>query len=520
MGSYSHTRDPSDPEAVRAQLAEILGSRQFSRSERRQRLLTYLVEEALAGRADAVRAHVVGSAVLGRGPRFDPQTDPIVRVETHRLRGALDSFYRAHPAAPVVISIPRGGLVARFAPGSGVATSQPSMGVCVLACPDAADSHLAEGVACSLAAALTPFEGLRVAGPLPAVAGGSDAGALAAEAEVRFLLRGSLRRAGGRIRIRLHLTDVEASEEIWSQLLELDAATHDAFAVEDAVVERVTGKVAGPNSVIARRLGPSWSRDGSSTLQRALQAHEAFVSHPSAVTWSHGREILAGAARREPENGRILGLLADLQLSGWWLGLDDDAERRRQAEELAARAASLEPDSQNARFSLAFAHFLGRRSELFRAEVEHVSALNPHNAVILASLGLLVGCEGELERGLSMIDEAVRKNPGVPPWWRLLSCLRRYREAEYDLAWPEAEMFAMPGLYLDPLLRVACLGALGRRDEAAPEVERLRHSLPGTRARLLLRRLLHDDDLVERLLAGLAGAGTPVDTRIRIAHRA
>ncbi len=508
-------------ESVRRQLASILESAHFASSERRRSLLVHLVEETLAGRAGRLKAYSVGTSVLGRGPGFDPQSDAIVRVELHRLRGALDSFYRNHPAAPVVISIPRGRLAATFSARSGAEVPGPSIGVCLPYRAGAADPALAEGLTGRLVAALTHFEGLRVVGPLPAVSGGDEATALAERSKVRFLLRCSLRTASGRLRVELQLTDAPVAEEVWSRLFEFDAATGDPFAIEDAIVDGVVGQVAGPNSVISRRLGSGQGLGAIGIPQEALRAHESFVSSPGSQGYDRAREQLEAAARSQPEGGSIAGALADVYLTGWWLGLSDDEALRRKGEALATRGVQLDPRSQNARLSLVLAHFIGERREPFRAEAERTVALNPYNAVARAAVGLLVGCDGDPELGLSMVDDAIRRNPGVPPWWRLLSCLTSFRRGEYEAACTEAQLFAMPGLFLDPLLRAATLGPLGRREEARAELDRLRRSLPDLAAcRGMLRRILHDEEIIERLVAGLASAGAPVETRIHLAHRA
>jgi hypothetical protein len=74
-----------------------------------------VVEAALAGCADRLKAYTIAVEALGRGENFDPQTDPIVRVEAVRLRRALAAYY-AGPGAhdPLIIELPRGRYVPTF----------------------------------------------------------------------------------------------------------------------------------------------------------------------------------------------------------------------------------------------------------------------------------------------------------------------------------------------------------------------------------------------------------------------
>lgn len=65
----------------------------FGASERQVALLSYLVNEELSGRGEALKAYSIGTDVLGRGTRFDPAQDAIVRVEIGRLRKSLDLYF-------------------------------------------------------------------------------------------------------------------------------------------------------------------------------------------------------------------------------------------------------------------------------------------------------------------------------------------------------------------------------------------------------------------------------------------
>ncbi|MDX8492091.1 hypothetical protein RFN29_10910 [Mesorhizobium sp. VK22B] len=103
-------------ESCRAQLALILGSADFDATGREHRFLSYVVEEALSGRGDRIKAYTIAVEVFGRGQSFDPQTDPIVRIEAGHLRRALERYYlTSGQRDPVLITIPKGGYVPAFA---------------------------------------------------------------------------------------------------------------------------------------------------------------------------------------------------------------------------------------------------------------------------------------------------------------------------------------------------------------------------------------------------------------------
>jgi TolB-like protein/tetratricopeptide (TPR) repeat protein len=97
------------PDEVRRELDRILSSQHFPASQKRREFLRYIVEEALDGRADRLKGYSVALAVFGRDETFDPNADPVVRLEARRLRRDLDSYYvHAGVNDPVRISIPKG----------------------------------------------------------------------------------------------------------------------------------------------------------------------------------------------------------------------------------------------------------------------------------------------------------------------------------------------------------------------------------------------------------------------------
>ncbi|MEN5083156.1 hypothetical protein ABE438_11785 [Bosea sp. TWI1241] len=103
------------PDAVRAQLARVLGSDIFRGANQLAAFLTYVVEQTLAGRAGEVKGYTIAVEAFGRPAEFDPQSDPIVRVEAGRLRKALGLYYATDGVDdPVRIDIPVGAYVPVF----------------------------------------------------------------------------------------------------------------------------------------------------------------------------------------------------------------------------------------------------------------------------------------------------------------------------------------------------------------------------------------------------------------------
>src|SRR5262245_20870758 len=106
--SASNVAAPSADE-IRVAVERMVTSDVFSRSPQLAAFLRFVVEAVLHGKADRIKAYTIGIEVLRRDTKFDPQLDPIVRVEATRLRRSIERYY-AGPGLDdtVVIDLPRG----------------------------------------------------------------------------------------------------------------------------------------------------------------------------------------------------------------------------------------------------------------------------------------------------------------------------------------------------------------------------------------------------------------------------
>src|SRR5262245_44462589 len=103
------------PDEIRTALDHMLLSEVFNRSPQLGAFLRFVTEAVLHGKGDRIKAYTIGVEVLRRDPTFDPQVDPIVRVEATRLRRAIERYY-AGPGQEdsIIIDLPRGSYVPIF----------------------------------------------------------------------------------------------------------------------------------------------------------------------------------------------------------------------------------------------------------------------------------------------------------------------------------------------------------------------------------------------------------------------
>ena len=149
------------PDVIRGQLDRILASVQFRDSLRLSRFLSFVVATALTGKTDCLKAYTIATEALGRDSDFDPQNDPIVRVEAGRLRQALGRYYaKAGRDDPVLIDMPRGSYVPSFQRRSAPPQQPPDRDASPT--PDGAASAASAQATKAAQLGRTPFDGIEM----------------------------------------------------------------------------------------------------------------------------------------------------------------------------------------------------------------------------------------------------------------------------------------------------------------------------------------------------------------------
>jgi len=238
------SRTPS-PDQVRSQLEKVLASPIFARSERISRFLRFAVEHALAGSASPIKEYLVGVEVFDRAPDYDPRVDPIVRVEARRLRTKLRTYYGSHGASDLVlIEFPKGAYAPVFLARDTAAVIQAekvaptAMAVLPFAnlSPKDDDDYFSDGLTEELILLLTRVQGLRVVAWTSASQfRGKEQDLLSIRESLKagVILRGSVRRAAGRVRATAQLIDTATGSYLWSEAF--DRSLSDVVGMQQEI---------------------------------------------------------------------------------------------------------------------------------------------------------------------------------------------------------------------------------------------------------------------------------------------
>ena len=267
--------------AVRAQIDKILTGRRFAKADRLRRLLRFVAESTLEGRAAEVKESVIGLEVFGRPvASYDPGADPIVRVQAGRLRAKLAEYYEREGSADrLVIDLPKGGYVPSFRvrPAgvrqlpAGIGEDEfalgPTNSVAILPfvnmSSDPENEYFSDGLTEELIHSLAGVPSLRVAARSAAFQFkemGHDIRKIGHVLGVSRIVEGSVRKAEDTLRITVQLVDVADGSQLWSE--KYDRTTGDVLALQDEIAQAIRQALSGRLTQTQRRR-PSRGQTGN-----------------------------------------------------------------------------------------------------------------------------------------------------------------------------------------------------------------------------------------------------------------
>ena len=336
---------------------------------------------------------------------------------------------------------------------------------------------------------------------------------VARELGVRYLVEGSVRKVGNRVRITAQLIDATSGNHLWAD--RFDGTLDDIFDLQDQITEQIVVAVEPEIQTREReraRRKPPESLDAWELMQRGL-------SHFYRINKSDRTEairLFKEAVALDPEFPRAHAHLAYALLTLVTLGYADNREEAAASSRAAAEhVISLDPNEPLAHFVLGELHIFAGEIEMAIGEMQSAIDINPNNAQGYFGLGFAYHYgAGQSEKALPHYDTALRLSPRDPMRWMTLmlkgSALRylgRYDEAiancRQACQFPDKGPF--PHMHL-----TAALAVSGRIREARTSIERAMQFEPAFSIHFIRSHFvgMHETTL-NSLLDSLRKAGVP-----------
>jgi TolB-like protein/Tfp pilus assembly protein PilF len=391
---------------------------------------------------------------------------------------------------------------------------------------DSSLTALAEGLTEDIVTGLSRFSYLRViarGSTLRYADQATDPRVVGKELGARYVMEGSLRQAGAKLRLAVQLVDAVSGAHLWAENYERSFNPEAVFELQDELVPRIVSTVADMHGVLPR----SMSEAVRGRAPEELSPYEAVVrsfgyfDRVTAEELAAARSGLELAVQQAPAHADAWAMLALLCVQEYAQGFHLQADSLTSGETAARRAVEAAPSNHLAHFSLAQALFFQKEFQSFRITAERALALNPSDGNSIALLGELLTYAGDWKRGLELAERAKHLNPHHPGWYWYADFYNSYRQGDYRGALSFALKANLPGHWGMHLALAAAYGQLGERDAAGKALRdllKLRPDFAAT-ARSDIEKWW-EPEYVERMIDGWRKAGLDVDAPARAAPAA
>jgi len=228
---------------------------------------------------------------------------------------------------------------------------------------------------------------------------------------VRYVIEGSVRKSGERVRITAQLNDVATGSHLWAERYDRDLA--DVFAVQDEITEAIVAAIEphlyAAENFHAQRKAPD-SLDAWDLVMRALSHYWRVTRQDNVVA----QALLEKAISIDPHYGQALGVLATSYMFTAHMGWMDMAAAMAKAEISALAAIRADSEDPWAHNALGHVYLFARRFDDSLAEFETALRLNPNFALAQGYYALSLSYNGRWQEADEAARRAIRLSPRDP----------------------------------------------------------------------------------------------------------
>ncbi|MBI5264756.1 MAG: adenylate cyclase [Bradyrhizobium sp.] len=334
---------------------------------------------------------------------------------------------------------------------------------------------------------------------------------IAREIDATYLIQGSVRRAGTKIRVTAELIAPESGEQLWTGRYDPDIG--DIFAVQDEITTSLSAAIA-PEIFRAEASAPARTSSIDLTAwDRFLKGLSRYYQHTK-PDFESSIELFRQAVALDPGLSIARAYLATIMVQGVHYGwIKSTRELWSSAMELAETSVRLDPRSSFAFSILAYLHAMEGHYEEAMEAVKKAVELNPYDMGARGVQGICHLVIGEHRQAIELLSMAFQRGNSDPRYqWAALNAFSHYLLGQYDasLSWAREALYLNPNHLQVLAVRAAALAQLGRREEAGQAAEVLLSNYPGLTVERHLRNFHWRNPAdIARYRDGLVKAGVP-----------
>jgi adenylate cyclase len=303
---------------------------------------------------------------------------------------------------------------------------------------------------------------------------------IAREIDANYLIQGSVRRAGNKIRVTAELMVPETGEQLWTGRYDRDIG--ELFAMQDEITANLSAALA-PEIFRAEASARARSSSTSLTAWDRFLRGLSYYYRPTKADYEDSIVLLRQAIALDPSLSIARAYLATIMVQGVQFGwIRSTRELWTEAMSLAESSVRLDPRSSFSFSILAYIQAMGGNHEAALDAAKKAVELNPYDMGARGVLGICYLVIGEHRKAIELFSMAVQPGNSDPRYqWAALNAFSHYLLRQYDasLSWAREALYLNPDHLQVLALRAAALAQLGRSEEAAKAAEVLLNGFPG-----------------------------------------
>ncbi len=336
-----------------------------------------------------------------------------------------------------------------------------------------------------------------------------DVRQIAKELSARYVIEGSVRKSGNRVRITAQLIDAETGHHLWAE--KFDGVLDDIFEIQDEITRRIVSLVE-PQMEVAERKKAEAKRSSNLSAWDYYLRGRAHLHMVTPDDNAQARTMFEKAIELDPNySDAFAGLSHTFQRDILLEVVEDRKAWENKALDAARRAEALDNGSSLAHFALSGAYIWSNQHEQSIAETRTAVELNPSNVHARLALGNRLDIVGASEEGIPRLEETLQLNPRDPHSHIYYGQLARayINERNYDkaLSCLRESLQRNPDYPHTYHILAICLGHLGRVDEAQEAARQCEQLRPGFMKKRANWNIYVDPAANQHLTEGLRKAG-------------
>jgi adenylate cyclase len=323
---------------------------------------------------------------------------------------------------------------------------------------------------------------------------------------VQYIVQGSVRRLGDRVRITAQLIDIDSGDHVWSERFDRDQG--NIFAVQDEIVRTIVGTLVGRLEAAGAERAKRKPPANLAAYECLLRGKALPVGEIEAEAEAH--RLYERAIELDPGYAHAYALLAHMLALEWFRDMSGSDALLDRGLELAKKAVALDPNDRLCQDTLGYVYLHRKAFALAEQHKLRALELNPNHPEQIARMGVLYTFLGRADEAIAWLEQAQRLDPYFSQPWRWnIKGVAHFVACRYEDAIAAFTRSETTPVWVQTYLAV-CHALLGRMDQAREHAaEVLRRAPDFSLTRFGTKEFFKRTEDTEHLIEGMRAAGLP-----------